>query len=272
MDKDRPPGQAAALDDATYHSADSANLDLLRLYAQLNGLSLDARQLAQYFSDPDKPIELAEMVAALHALEFNASVENGRTGQLGAGLLPLIAEGRDGRFLLLGRIEGAEVVVQLAGEDQPRQMTVTEFEAAWTGRWIKAARRTSIQEQNRTELHRFGIGWFWQALRKYRGLMGEVLLASFFIQVFALITPLFFQVVIEGVDASLTLYARRHGSRNGGRCHFRGAADRDAALSLFPYHQSRGRRTGRQAVPPFAAFTLGLFRVASQWRYGGTYA
>ncbi|BEV16175.1 type I secretion system permease/ATPase [Herbaspirillum sp. DW155] len=199
MDKDRPPGQAAALEDATYHAADSANLDLLRLYAQLNGLSLDARQLAQYFSEPDKPIGLAEMVAALHALEFDASVEKGRTGQLGASLLPLIAEGRDGRFLLLGRIEAGEVVAQVAGEDQPRQMTLTEFEAAWTCRWIKAMRRASIQEQNRTELHRFGIGWFWQALRKYRGLMGEVLLASFFVQVFALITPLFFQVVIDKV-------------------------------------------------------------------------
>src|SRR5258707_10444589 len=37
------------------------------------------------------------------------------------------------------------------------------------------------------------------AIHKYRGLLTEVLLASFFLQVFALITPLFFQVVIDKV-------------------------------------------------------------------------
>lgn len=46
---------------------------------------------------------------------------------------------------------------------------------------------------------RFGVGWFWQALRKYQGLLGEVLLASLFVQIFALLTPLVFQVVIDKV-------------------------------------------------------------------------
>ena len=101
--------------------------------------------------------------------------------------------------MLLGRIEAGEVVAQVAGESQPRQMTLAQFDAAWTGRWIKAARRTSIQAQNGAEAQSFGVGWFWQALRKYRGLMGEVLLASFFVQIFALVTPLFFQVVIDKV-------------------------------------------------------------------------
>src|SRR5437764_531406 len=36
-------------------------------------------------------------------------------------------------------------------------------------------------------------------MHKYRRLLGEVLMASFFLQVFALITPLFFQVVIDKV-------------------------------------------------------------------------
>lgn len=199
MGKDRPSGSAAAWEGNPYSDADKANLDLLRLYAQLHGLSLDARQLAHYFSEPGKPIGMVEMIAALHALEFDAAVEKGPADQLGAGLLPLIAEGHDGRFMLLGRIEAGEVVAQVAGESQPRQMTLAQFDAAWTGRWIKAARRTSIQAQNGAEAQSFGVGWFWQALRKYRGLMGEVLLASFFVQIFALVTPLFFQVVIDKV-------------------------------------------------------------------------
>ena len=46
---------------------------------------------------------------------------------------------------------------------------------------------------------RFDVSWFLQAMHKYRGLFAEVVVASFFLQVFALVTPLFFQVVIDKV-------------------------------------------------------------------------
>jgi len=46
---------------------------------------------------------------------------------------------------------------------------------------------------------RFDITWFLQAMHKYRRLLGEVLVASLFLQLFALVTPLFFQVVIDKV-------------------------------------------------------------------------
>lgn len=199
MENNGPSGPAPVLEQGERSSGDSANLDLLRLFAQLNGLSLDAQQLAHYFSDPATPMGLPEMIHALHDLEFDASMETGKLSHLAAGMLPLIAEGSDGRFLLLGRIDAGQVILQVAGERQPRQMSMEEFGSLWTGRWIKAARRTGIHEQNRTEAHKFGVSWFWQALRKYRRLMGEVLLASLFVQIFALITPLFFQVVIDKV-------------------------------------------------------------------------
>lgn len=199
MEKDLQHGRTTASQEGQQNREDGANLELLRLYAQLSGLSLDAQQLAHCFLEPGKPIGLPELVAALHALEFDASVAHGQIGQLNASLLPLIAEGRDGHFMLVGRIEAGQVVLHIAGEQQPRQMCQEEFEAAWTGRWIKAARQPSIQESNRTQAHKFGVGWFWQALRKYRRLLAEVLLASFFVQIFALLTPLFFQVVIDKV-------------------------------------------------------------------------
>src|SRR5262249_6494824 len=46
---------------------------------------------------------------------------------------------------------------------------------------------------------RFDITWFLGAIHKYRHLLSEVLLASFFLQLFALVSPLFFQVVIDKV-------------------------------------------------------------------------
>jgi subfamily B ATP-binding cassette protein HlyB/CyaB len=47
----------------------------------------------------------------------------------------------------------------------------------------------------------FGFAWFLPSIWRYRAPLAHVLLASLFIQLFALITPLFFQVVIDKVLA-----------------------------------------------------------------------
>ena len=57
------------------------------------------------------------------------------------------------------------------------------------------ARRAGLTDLAR----RFDISWFFAAMHKYRRLLGEVLVASFFLQLFALVSPLFFQVVIDKV-------------------------------------------------------------------------
>lgn len=55
--------------------------------------------------------------------------------------------------------------------------------------------REFINGKNR----KFDISWFIPAVVKYRKLFGEVILASFFLQLFALVSPLLFQVVIDKV-------------------------------------------------------------------------
>jgi len=45
----------------------------------------------------------------------------------------------------------------------------------------------------------FGIRWFLPTIWRYRRPLADVLLASLFVQIFALVTPLFFQVVVDKV-------------------------------------------------------------------------
>jgi ATP-binding cassette, subfamily B, bacterial HlyB/CyaB len=47
----------------------------------------------------------------------------------------------------------------------------------------------------------FGFHWFWPSIWRYRKPIGHVLLASLVVQIFALVSPLFFQVVIDKVLA-----------------------------------------------------------------------
>src|SRR5262249_14201174 len=70
-----------------------------------------------------------------------------------------------------------------------------ELESVWDGRLVLMTRRAGLLDLSR----RFDITWFLGAIHKYRRLLGEVLVASFFLQLFALVSPLFFQVVIDKV-------------------------------------------------------------------------
>lgn len=49
------------------------------------------------------------------------------------------------------------------------------------------------------DLAKLDFSWFIPAVVKYRRLLGEVFAVSFVLQLFALVTPLFFQVVMDKV-------------------------------------------------------------------------
>jgi subfamily B ATP-binding cassette protein HlyB/CyaB len=74
-------------------------------------------------------------------------------------------------------------------------MTRHDLEAIWDGRLVLMTRRDKLTELTR----RFDVTWFLGAIHKYRHQLAEVLVASFFLQLFALASPLFFQVVIDKV-------------------------------------------------------------------------
>lgn len=182
-------------------SSPDAQAALLQLFAQLHGLNVDRRQLLDQFFAPGETFGPAQMVMALEGLGFEAQRASGSYAKLGREMTPFLTEDRAGGFLLVGRVDADAVVVQAAGETQPARLPKAEFERRWSGHWIGARRaaHAAFEAGEGDSPACFGIGWFWQSLRKYRGIMGEVLLASLFVQVFALVTPLIFQVVIDKV-------------------------------------------------------------------------
>ena len=56
-----------------------------------------------------------------------------------------------------------------------------------------------IQATQYTPEQKFGISWFWPSLVQYKGVLIEVLIASFFIQLFGLANPLITQTIIDRV-------------------------------------------------------------------------
>ncbi len=62
-----------------------------------------------------------------------------------------------------------------------------------------------LERSTATPERRFGPGWFWPALRRYRGMLIQVLLASFVVQLFSLANPLLIQVIIDKVIAQRSM-------------------------------------------------------------------
>jgi len=140
-------------------------------------------------------IGTADMVRC--AREFGLKARELKTSwaRLSNTPLPAIAVLKDGGFLLLGKVGDGKAVVQSTKTPRPELMTREDLEAVWNGRIVLMTRRANLMELSR----RFDVTWFLGAIHKYRQQLAEVLLASFFLQLFALASPLFFQVVIDKV-------------------------------------------------------------------------
>jgi ATP-binding cassette, subfamily B, bacterial HlyB/CyaB len=109
--------------------------------------------------------------------------------------LPALAVMRDRGFAVIGKVTDEHVLIQGMGDPAPRLLSFAAFEAEWGGRLILLAKRAALQDTAR----RFDLTWFWGAMAKYQGILAEVLLASFVIQLFGLATPMIFQTVIDKV-------------------------------------------------------------------------
>ena len=62
-----------------------------------------------------------------------------------------------------------------------------------------------MERSNATPDQKFGPGWFWPALKRYRSVLIQVLAASFVVQLFTLANPLLIQVIIDKVITQRSL-------------------------------------------------------------------
>lgn len=158
-----------------------------------------------------------EILLAAKSLGFRAKSSTLAFNNIDNAILPALAKDRSGEYFILVRaLEGGDGPSAIAkeataeeegGETQyllhnlgpqpgPQKVPAAELAERWDGTAILLSPRRSPF----FGLHReFNLKWFIPSLIKYRRLFGEVLLASFLLQLFGLVTPLFFQVVMDKV-------------------------------------------------------------------------
>ena len=167
----------------------------LAMLARFHGVAADPDQLAHDFKEPGKPFGTDQILLAARHLGLKAKKVRTDWIRLERTPLPALAVDNDGRFFILARRDGDQALIQDPRIERPQVLSQTDFCARWSGELILFASRASLAG----DLARFDFTWFIPAVVKYRKLLGEVFAISFVLQLFALVTPLFFQVVMDKV-------------------------------------------------------------------------
>ncbi|WP_454720316.1 MULTISPECIES: peptidase domain-containing ABC transporter [Cupriavidus] len=178
------------------------NLQMLAAFARLHHVCADADGLARRW-DVREDVDASRMLWGLQDLGFHAKLVDGKPEELARAPLPVLARMQDGEFLLVGQAGDAAWIVQGHGMPQPQAMSAVAFSEQFGGAWLEATPSVAMATSGTGDAaaRKFGFGWFWHAIGKYKLELAQVLLASFFVQIFALATPMVFQVVIDKVLA-----------------------------------------------------------------------
>jgi subfamily B ATP-binding cassette protein HlyB/CyaB len=169
-------------------------LSCLATLLRFHGLAMGADALGRELPGSDA-ITADDIVRFARQQDLKARRTASSYERLPAAPLPALAGGKDGSFFILGRCNEDKVLVHRGTGGAAEVMDKAAFEAIWDGTLVFVTRRATLTDFGR----QFGISWFMRAIYKYRNLLSQVLLASFFLQIFALISPLFFQVVVDKV-------------------------------------------------------------------------
>ncbi|MEA1030854.1 type I secretion system permease/ATPase [Pseudomonas sp. N-137] len=180
------PGPSAALD---------TGLACLAMLARFHNVAVSTEQLTHEYVAEGQLFGKAEILLATRQLDLKAKAIRTTFERLGQTPLPAIACASDGGFFIIARMDQEKILIHDPRSQRPEMISAEQLQARWGGELILIRSQSSLAG----ELSKFDFTWFIPAIVKYRKLLGEVLLVSFVLQIFSLLTPLFFQVVMDKV-------------------------------------------------------------------------
>ena len=197
------PAERGANDDGTgSHKTVQSGLEALCAIARFHQIAADPANLAHQLGlSPSSEVTTQDLLRAAKHLGLKAKLSATTSERLALTPLPALTQVRsnDGsvRTVILAQTDGQRVLLQdpSVACGRPTIESMDVFVSQWTGELILITSRASLTGS----LAKFDFSWFIPSLIKYLKLFGEVLLISFMLQLFALVSPLFFQVVMDKV-------------------------------------------------------------------------
>ena len=162
--------------------------------AGLQRIAIDGHSLYHQFGDGKSPLSTDSLLRAIHSCNFKTKLVKVLANNINISALPAIGVSRYGYFVIAGVNKDKEYLIIDPQTRAIKKLSFQGFEALFDNQiiYLTPSQRTQSRKY-------FDIKWFIPALWKYKHIFRDVLIASFLLQLFALITPLFFQVVMDKV-------------------------------------------------------------------------
>jgi ATP-binding cassette, subfamily B, bacterial HlyB/CyaB len=194
-----PGGDPAPSSDGRAVPTIDTSLACFVLLAKFLGTPADPGQIAHDRGKGEDRYSLEDLSRIAKKLDLIARIRTAKLEEFRKLPLPCLAECRDGQAVILLKIEDDSLnpryLVQRGDAERPDVWTQGEAESRFTGRTLLLTSREKMAGATRP----FDISWFIPALVKYRKPLRDVLIGSFFLQLMGLVSPIFFQLVIDKV-------------------------------------------------------------------------
>jgi subfamily B ATP-binding cassette protein HlyB/CyaB len=169
------------------------------LLARFLGTPADAGQIVHERGRGLAPFTFDELARVSRRLQLVARVRRSDVDTLRKLPMPLLVALADGGTAVLLRTEDGEdeprYLIQRPEAARPEIWSAADLDEHFTGSVLMMTSRERLAGDKR----RFDVSWFIPALVKYRRPLRDVLIGSFFLQLTGLVSPLFFQLVIDKV-------------------------------------------------------------------------
>lgn len=171
-------------------------LSSLAIFSQLHSVPFNIEQIKHKFAI-QQVMTKTQLLLAAKDIGFKVKASKKEKSRLALLHLPILVWCDDGKHFILAKVdtENQRYLIHDLETNQPIVLSDNEFTKRYSGEIIQFTSRANIAGQ----LAKFDFTWFIPAIVKYRRIFLEVLFVSIILQVFALVTPLFFQVVMDKV-------------------------------------------------------------------------
>jgi subfamily B ATP-binding cassette protein HlyB/CyaB len=168
--------------------------------ARFHGIAVDAAQLKHAAATGAERFTGKDLVLSARGIGLKARIVPLKAERLANAPLPALVLDREGKHFVLAKSDGKTALIMELGMAAPVVRPLEEIIERGNGSMLLFASRASLGGA----LAKFDFSWFIPAIIRYRRILLEVLGVSLVLQLFGLVSPLMFQVVMDKVLVNRT--------------------------------------------------------------------
>ena len=180
----------------------NTGLICLDIVAKFNQVDIDMRAVVRNYGIETTEISPEEIIRIAQNQNFKIKKKSMQLKDIANKYpLPAIVQKKDNTYVVVLAIKPEEdkIMVLVPLEQQPKAVKIDEFQSEIND-FVLILKHKLLNDEVK-----FGFKWFFNEIIKFKKIVGQVLLGSFVIQLFGLVTPLFTQVILDKVLVHRTI-------------------------------------------------------------------